>query len=473
MKKSFFQTNKILTVFLVFILCFGVLFGAVGCGQSDETDGLSDRIGEKRIFTEVSKVQFLQKDYSFIELQNIALSSFISLNTIDYDSISAERRAVTDAYITAVNAFSDRLFSACLAQNNIEDNFSFSPIGVYEILHLLQLAGNSESVLSALTDVLGMNCNQAKGDFINAYLNDVFSNDDGTLQRYNGAFFTTENTVDATYLREIADRYVDAFQMDFSDADAVGQMVDWVNTRLHEEGFLKAQDLDLTDETAFVFFSTLFFDNRWATRFLTGETQQGIFYGATEQTASYMRHSYHGSVYDYGEYVSCYDYYANGMSVKYFTPKSKDADIWTLLNGKSLFFDDEEKLVNTDDHSLIVDLSVPKFSSESTYNFNAALDTMGLTELYLSAYHPLDKMFSDLLPDESIYLSFIKSKSKVSFSEDGTIIKSYVEAMGEKSNSIGPQRVDTYVIHLDSPFVYVIYDRSGLPLFVGNVNTVL
>ena len=465
MKRGFFQKNKFLTLLLTFVLSAGVLFGTVGCGVSEE-------IGTRKNLTEVTNVQFLQKDYSFIELQDIAASSFISLNTIDYENISAERRAVTDAYVAAVKTFSDRLYAASMAQNNAEDNLAFSPIGVYEILHLLQLAGNTDSVVSSLTDALGVDCDQSKQDFINAYLNDVFSDDDGTLQRYNGAFFTTENTVDSTYLSEITDRYVDAYQMDFSDADAVGKMVDWVNMRLREEGFLKAQDLDLTDDTAFVFFSTMFFDNRWATRFLTTETKRGTFYGATEQTADFMRHTYHGLVYDYGEYVSCYDYYANGMSVKYFTPKDKDADIFTLLDGKSLFFDDEEKLVNTDEYSLIVDLSVPKFSGESTYNFNAAMDAMGLSELYLPDSHPLDKMFSDLLPQESIHLSFIKSKSKVSFSEDGTIIKSYVEAMGEKSSSVGPHLIDTYVINLDSPFIYVIYDRSGLPLFVGNVNSV-
>ncbi|MBR1747333.1 MAG: hypothetical protein IJ735_03890 [Clostridia bacterium] len=452
--------KKFFAVTLVALLLFGLIFGVAGCATEDHAG-----------MEEVRSVQWYKKEYSADELHKIAAADFLSLNEIDYD-LPYEVRAVTEKYVDAIKTFSDRLYAACIAQGDVGMNFAFSPIGVYEILHLLLLASENESVRDALTDLIGVSCEEAKTDFINAYKNDYFSNEFGTLRRYNGAFFSKDNAVSTEYLQELTDRYVDAYQMNFQSASGVDKMVAWVNERLREEGFLKEEDLDLTSDTSFVFFSTMFFDNGWAHSFLTDKTYEDTFFGEVRKKASFMRHTYHGRVYDYGSYVSCYDYYANGMSVKYFTPKEKTEDIFALLDGKSLFFDDPGKEI-LGENGLIVDLSVPKFSAECSYTFDNALKSLGQTEMYRSSSHAFDKMYTDLTPAESIYLSFIKSKSKVSFSEDGTIVKSYIMAQGEKASSVGPgAKRETIEIKLDSPFAYVIYDRSGIPLYVGRVENV-
>ena len=57
----------------------------------------------------------------------------------------------------------------------------------------------------------------------------------------------------------------------------------------------------------------------------------------------------------------------------------------------------------------------------------------------------------------------------ISFNEDGTTIKS-VSFGGFGASSAAP--MTTLTVRLDRPFVYVIYDPSGLPIYIGNVDTI-
>jgi serine protease inhibitor len=59
-------------------------------------------------------------------------------------------------------------------------------------------------------------------------------------------------------------------------------------------------------------------------------------------------------------------------------------------------------------------------------------------------------------------------KNEISMDEDGTTAKSVTFSLG--GGAAAPVEEDnTYVVDLDSPFLFYIKDASGIPLFMGYV----
>ena len=191
-----------------------------------------------------------------------------------------------------------------------------------------------------------------------------------------------------------------------------------------------------------------------------------------------MHHAYLGTVFDYGDYVACYDYYANGLRIKYLVPKEETDDIYELTKNENIltYVPDNTYTESADrENAYVVNLSVPRFSSEYALDMTETLKNMGLSCLFDMNGHSFNYMFSDLPTPFYTYLSSVKQKNKISFGEDGTIIKTTTYAQISGAKSADPHReegvsIETYDIKLDQPFIYVVYDKNDLPLYVGHVD---
>ena len=79
------------------------------------------------------------------------------------------------------------------------------------------------------------------------------------------------------------------------------------------------------------------------------------------------------------------------------------------------------------------------------------------------ASNSLNNVFNDENLD--VYLQLVKQKNEITFSEDGTMIKSVSYGAGNKAEST----LDGYNIKLNKPFIYIIYDVNDVPIYVGNM----
>ena len=93
---------------------------------------------------------------------------------------------------------------------------------------------------------------------------------------------------------------------------------------------------------------------------------------------------------------------------------------------------------------------------------------LGITNPYVFHSNHLKNAFRDGELLEYSYLNYSKQKTSISFSEDGTVVKSLTMTMGAAGKAAEPHR-DGYKIELNQPFVCCIRDRSGLPLILGAV----
>ena len=455
--------KKTIAIFITIITAFTMVFAFSAC------DGVA--LGKE------SKIKAFEKSYSINEIKNIENNSFKKLNEVAYPSKEIEKFGVSDEFKAAVTNMAHTVYT--LASAGKTDNFSYSPLGLYKNLSVVSLASDDQKALAEIDAVLGLDKDARKQNLINTFKTNYFSTENGTVQMYDGAFFTNEFTVNNGLIAALSEHYVEAFGVDFAEDGGINKMLDWVNGKVNEKNFIDKQFLQIDDDTAAFFFTTLFFDNKWRTTYNTESSAVDKFYGTSKTSdVTFMRHSYYGDCYDYGEYITCYDYYLTGLKIKYIVPVDKNADIFSLVDGVNFFVDDESRKITPPEDEeenyyakgIIVNLKMPKFSTEYTFDFSATLKVLGIVEAFNDKGHAFNYAFSDMPQDYYTYIKFVKQKNKAAFSEDGTTIKSVTVTQMAKGTAAAPMRIKTINVDLDRPFIYVIYDANDLPLCVGNVN---
>ncbi|MGA2820406.1 MAG: serpin family protein [Anaerolineales bacterium] len=110
-----------------------------------------------------------------------------------------------------------------------------------------------------------------------------------------------------------------------------------------------------------------------------------------------------------------------------------------------------------------VDLSLPKFSYESSFNLNETLKTLGMTD----AFDPVRADFSGMDGEHDLYIGNVMHKAFVSVDENGTEAAAATAVVMEASvaEAGGP-----IIFTVDRPFIFFIRDdQTGSLLFMGRV----
>ena len=410
---------------------------------------------------------------------SISQSDFKSLNSVEYPSYSspeeaAKKNAVSEDYVSSVNEFSYSLYKALQIGGS---NAALSPYSIYRGLDILSLIGNP-STKDTFSSLLGEETlrasNRAKGFLSNNW----DYQDEGVLMR-DGAFFSSYfGEVKSSVLKELASSYVEAYQMNFSDQANLGKMLDWLKGYSLDEGMFSLDDLPtpgLDEQPSFCLLSLQSVKLHWAYKYSSEDNQTAPFYklDGTTESKEFMSHVAQGvKLYDYGSYYSAYDVYKHGYGVQYLIPKSTDDSILDLLD-RNFLSEDENKRVKPESYYgdlVISKFLLPKFSYADRVDLASAYKKLGLSSLmdpgidsFGEAYEPQKTEGEDW----NHYLCAAKSVTKVSMDEDGFISKSLAFHFSMAAGSAAPIDVDTYLINLNQPFVYVIRDANGLPLNLG------
>ena len=92
---------------------------------------------------------------------------------------------------------------------------------------------------------------------------------------------------------------------------------------------------------------------------------------------------------------------------------------------------------------------------------------MGLKKLFDKSYSTFNNPF--IIEEKTNYfLNQVYQKNIIELNEDGTTIKSMIFASSfPKALLAEPNKFE---IKLDKPFIYIIKDKSNLPIFIGYIN---
>lgn len=408
--------------------------------------------------------------YSLNDLEVLENRTFKKIGQVNYPSGERVKLSVDDKYYQAINNFAYKIYQ----ELDDSDNISFSPISLFSCLNMVSLASNTKEISSLFDELLcisDLSQEERIKNYLNMYKSDFFCNNYGTLQMFNSAFLTNSLDYNQDFVDQLVKYYSEVYQLDFNKDSDVSKMIDWIEKASNQKDIVSKEDLDIKkDITSILFFSTMHFKNKWLSNYVNSKSYYRDFIMANNETqrVKFMRHTYSGDMYDYDKYVSFYDYYQNDLKIKYIIPKDTEDLVYDVIGSTNFLFDDEAKKTRK-----IIDLSAPVFEKSSMLNFNDILKRIGLGEVYNPYGKALNKAFSNLKEDESIYLEYVKQNNRVSFSESGTIVKTVTFASVGKDTSpsiIGDK--DAIKIYLNRPYIYVIYDHNNLPLYIGNVDSI-
>lgn len=282
-------------------------------------------------------------------------------------------------------------------------------MGLYANLDLISTVSSDEAAKEEFDLLLGLDADKRKANFSRMQRTDCYVEENGTIQMHNGVFFTDDYSVDPTVVGELTSRRAEAYQIDFQNESAREKMLSWIDRQMGEKGFIDEKGLEIDADTAMLFLTMVYFSNRWENMFSASNSETDIFYGSERnEQITYMRHTYAGIVYDYGDYVSFYDGYTNGAKIQYWVPKSVEDSIDELVKDVDFLKEDEEARLP----GCIIDLSVPKFTSEAQFDFTETLKEEGLNLVFDHTRPSLNGAFTDA-DQANVYLQYVRQKSSL------------------------------------------------------------
>ncbi len=219
--------------------------------------------------------------------------------------------------------------------------------------------------------------------------------------------------------------------------------------------------------TRLVVTNAIYFKGMWRTPFDPKRTHKSMFTLQDGNTTSSRMMSLRSTPFQYAEFkapapfqVLSMPYEGEELSMVFLLPRHHNR-LRAIEAGLS-----SDKLTQWIDRTrrTKVDVSIPKFKAETTYELNRTLSSMGMS----AAFRPGDFTgLSDSPEAKSLYISQVLHKAFVEVDEEGTEAAA-ATAVVIKARSAGIQPRIAFTAN--RPFVYLIRDdRSGSILFMGRV----
>ncbi len=262
------------------------------------------------------------------------------------------------------------------------------------------------------------------------------------------------------------DYYASVYRQDLSSQRAAKDIEAWLNN--NTGGLLKsaAQGVQLPDEAVLALYSTIYFQSKWSDEFRAANNTQDTFHGLSgDSTATFMNKKLCQMNYYWGEsYGAVSLSLKNGSTMWFILPDEGKSVSQVLSEGEYLDMITTPWSEIENVKYMKVNLSVPKFDIQTSRNLRDGLVNMGITDLF--QYGTAD--FSEVLEGPA-FMTAANQTVRVQIDEQGVKAAAYIELPGAGS-PMPPEEIIDFI--LDRPFLFVIADNSGIPLFAGTVNGV-
>ena len=377
----------------------------------------------------------------------------------------AARQALADMGKTemtdtaALLDFADAASGRVLLRQNGE-NGVFSPLSLYVAMAMLTELTGGESREQVLS-VLGAESAEALRTAVHQLWLASYCDSGVTTCRMGGSVWLNEQVdFNEETLKTLAEHYFASsyrVTMGTEAADrAIGQ---WVNQQtgglLQEEcGNIRTDALTLLQ-----MYSTLYLKARWKDTFNPEWTEEGLFHlydvdGVSVKCDFMHRESRGGYRRGEGYTAAVLPFTAGGGCMVFCLPDG-ESNVDELLRQEGLV----SQLREMTDYGAMIHWKVPKFDVRSTIGLNEVIKELGVERVFGDGadFSPLTAM--------PAFLNSVRQSARVKIDEEGVEAAAFTE-MAICGASLPHEEI---YMTLDRPFIFAIYDESGLPLFVGTV----
>lgn len=356
-----------------------------------------------------------------------------------------------DETIQAIQSFARHSSSALLSG---ESNDNYSPISLYLALSMVATGADGETArqiygtldkpvdpdalasdMSQLIELLNIKTDQSRIQLSNSIWNQQdIPFLDGYIKRLNEQFQAS------------------LFEVDFIQPATLKHMQDWVAKQTND---LIKPEFDRLDDAISVLINTLYYKDSWLRTFEEYATEPDIFHGVNgDVTKDFMHRDDYMSYIKQGDIEGVSLYTKTGRVVFL---KQSGVNPKEILQSEDLY-----QLINNFE-SREVRLALPKFSFENHYDLKTMLKELGIIDAF-------DRDLADLSATSELplYISQIFQDSFIELNEDG--IEAAAATVVVEAPTSAPPADEPIELRFDEPFVYLIEDQSGLPLFIGTLS---
>ena len=384
----------------------------------------------------------------------------------DLDAWSAQREArdtLTAEALAEINAFlidSCSEFLSCADSNQL-----YSPINAFIGLAMAAelTAGQTQQ---QILDALGVVDTETLRTYISALWENVYQDNGNEICTLANSLWLDD---DIAYHQEpmdilAYDYYTSVYQQELSGERVLKDIKAWLNN--NTGGMLKnsIQNVTLPEEAVLALYSTIYFQSKWNDEFSAANNSTDTFHAP-------------------GGDISCTFMNKKLAQMNYYWGESFGAVSLSLKNGSSMWFilPDEDKTISDvlsqgeylpmiaapynsweNTKYMKVNLSVPKFDIQTTADLRQGFENMGITDLFQLGKADFSAAF-----DAPVFITAAKQAVRVEVDEQGVKAAAYIELPGAGA-AAPPEEIIDFI--LDRPFLFVIADNSGIPLFAGTVN---
>ena len=356
-----------------------------------------------------------------------------------------------------VLTFADRTAEAIFTNS---ENRVYSPISLYAALAMLTEVTDGDTRQQVMA-LLGAADSETLRQTVRDLWMSVYLDDGRSVCRLaNGAFLRENADVKQEAVDALADwYYASSYRVPMGTAEADEAIAGWLNQNTggllsEETGNIRTDGNDLLR-----LYNTIYYKSGWQDAFKSSQTKQDTFTAANgaKQKTEFMHRTESGS-YRKGD-----GYTAAPRSLNYgrmvFVLPDEGVTPESLLQRQGFLAE------LTGDYSAAeLVWSVPKFDVKSSTELNEMLQSLGVTDAF-------DMAEADFTPltDNGAFLSSAMQAARVKIDEEGVEAAAYTEIV--YADSAMMEVPPTVEMDLDRPFLFVIFDNSNVPLFVGTVNT--
>lgn len=280
-----------------------------------------------------------------------------------------------------------------------------------------------------------------------------------TVEIANYIAVNKKYTVNKDFASLVSDDYQAAIErLNFSSPSSLGTINGWCSGKT--QGMIP-QIIDQVDPSAVSYWmNAIYFNGTWQKKFDAKYTKQENFRGYTRDIQKVdMMHQISKFFYAENDAFKTLEMpYGNGAyRMMVFLPNEGKTigDMMKLLDAEKL-----SKLSNEMEQCM-VNLKLPKFTTEQTLPLNSIVSDLGAPSIFLSGKAD----FSNFSKGD-FFVSKMLQKAKIEVSEQGTKAAAVTAAV--MLTSAAPIEMRNVDFHADHPFVYLIQDtQSGAILFMG------
>ena len=361
-----------------------------------------------------------------------------------------------------LNDFALRLYKELCCKTN--GSVFFSPYSIYVALAMVY-EGARGSTAEEMSHLLGYQQGNT------TMLSTLYT----LWQMYNNNTAFNLSTANALWLKnnfQLLDEYIEDMttyfagrvsEVDFSNPVEAAKIInDWVEQQTNNNIKNLVPPNAITDLTRLILTNAIYFKGTWKYLFDKNLTVNTTFTVSSTQMVQVPMMTLIGTEYLFNytetETVQVLELSYVGDDVVMIIILPKDGDLARVeqgLTGEQLH--EWTRAMN----QTVIDISVPKFKLETSYELNEYLEDMGMVHAFKNAD------FSGITGNPDLFISHVFHKAFIEVNEEGTEAAAATAIVMDRCSLIEPQRL---VFNADHPFLFVIQHKgTSNILFMGKI----